>query len=233
LLPPVAAEGVSECAWQHRHVLFNWPRLKSFFVIVLTVVAAFFAVAASAQEAQSWEVQSLSQIIPGTVEGKVDYDLASGTAVGTNGVYVKYGNTTLTTDAASVNTKTGEVDADGHVRIESGDQLWVGENVHYNFKTRQMRTEQFRTGKFPIFAGGTGLAGNGSNKVYTANHAYFTTDDIAEPGYEVRASRIKIIPGKSIQMWNAVMFVEHVPVIEPILNPVWVLLALGETPSAA
>ncbi len=186
--------------------------MKSFFAIVLTGLAAFFAVSVIAQEAPSWEVQSLSQIIPGTVEGKVDYDLASGTAVGTNGVYIKYGNTTLTTDNASVNTKTGDVDADGHVRIESGDQLWVGENVHYNFKTRQMRTEQFRTGKFPIFAGGTGLAGNGSNKVYTASHAFFTTDDTAEPGYEVRASRIKIIPGKSIQMWNAVMFVEHVPV---------------------
>jgi LPS-assembly protein len=183
--------------------------LKSFSAIVLS---AFFAVAALAQEAQPWEVQSLSQIIPGTVEGRVDYDLASGTAVGTNGVYVKYGNTTLTTDAASVNTKTGEVDADGHVRIESGDQLWVGEHVRYNFKTRQMRTEQFRTGKFPIFAGGTGLTGDGSNKVYTASRAFFTTDDTAEPGYEVRASRIKIIPGKSIEMWNAVMFVERVPV---------------------
>ena len=74
--------------------------MKSFSAIVLS---AFFAVAALAQEAQPWEVQSLSQIIPGTVEGKVDYDSATGTATGTNGVYVNYnhGSAVLTADTAS------------------------------------------------------------------------------------------------------------------------------------
>ena len=186
--------------------------MKSFFAIALGAGAVLFALRAAAQESASWEVQSLSQIIPGTVEGKVDYDLASGTAVGTNGVYVKYGAATLTADSASVNTKTGEVEADGHVRIESADQLWVGDHIRYNFKTRQMKTESFRTGKFPIFAGGTGLAGNTSNKVYTAAHAFVTTDDIADPMYRVRAGKIKIIPGKSVEMWNAVVFVGPVPV---------------------
>ena len=63
-------------------------------------------------------------------------------------MFVHYGETVLTADSATVNTKTGDVEADGNVRIESGNQLWVGEHIHYNFKTHLMRTEQFRTGPF-------------------------------------------------------------------------------------
>ena len=193
-------------------LLFNLPRLKSFSAIVPLGCAVLLAFSVGAQEQPAWEVQALSQIIPGTVEGKVDYDLATGTAVGTNGVYVKYGAATLTADSASVDTKTGEVEGDGHVRIESADQLWVGDHIRYNFKTRQMRTESFRTGKFPIFAAGTGLTGDTSNRVYTAAQAFVTTDDTADPAFQVRASRIRITPGKSVEMWNAVAYVEGVPV---------------------
>ena len=131
--------------------------MKPFSAIALLLFMALsvFSVAAQgAPEAPSWEVDALSKIIPGTVEGKMDYDPATGTAVGTNGVYVKYGNTTMTADNASLNMQSGEVVGDGHVRIESADQLWVGEHIRYNFKTHQMQTEEFRTGKWPIFSSG-------------------------------------------------------------------------------
>ena len=71
--------------------------------------------------------------------------------------------------------------ADGHVRIERGGQIWLGEHIDYNFKTRQMRSEQFRTGKPPVFAAGKNLQGNTSNQVYTAQHACVTTDDVSDP----------------------------------------------------
>jgi hypothetical protein len=104
------------------------------------------------------------------------------------------------------------VEADGHVRIESGEQLWVGEHVRYNFKTHQMRTEQFRTGRFPVFSGGTGLSGNTTNKVFYADSGFITTDDVADPAYKIKTSRIKLIPGKSVEMWNAVFYADSVPV---------------------
>jgi LPS-assembly protein len=185
--------------------------MKPFSAIALIFLAlSFFSVAA--QEAPSWEVQALSKIIPGTVEGKMDYDPVNGTATGTNGVYVKYGNATLTADSASLNTQSGEVVADGHVRVESGDQLWVGDHIRYNFKTHQMQSESFRTGKWPVFASGNDLSGNSSNKVYYANNAYVTTDDTADPDLRVHATRIKIIPGKSVEMWNAVLYAKGVPI---------------------
>src|ERR1035437_10843429 len=159
----------SNPAWQWRFILFNWPRrMKPFPAIALIFLAALFSFSAIAEDEAAWEVKSLSQVIPGTVEGKVDYDIATGTATYTDGVFVSYGAAVLTADTASVDTKTGEVEADGNVRIESGDQLWVGEHIRYNFKTRQMRSEQFRTGRAPVFAGGVELTGDGSNRVYTA-----------------------------------------------------------------
>ena len=185
--------------------------MKPFSAIALIFFAlSLFSVAA--QEAPAWEVQALSKIIPGTVEGKMDYDPVNGTATGTNGVYVKYGNATLTADSASLNTQSGEVVADGHVRVESGDQLWVGDHIRYNFKTHQMQSESFRTGKWPVFASGNDLSGNSSNKVYYANNAYVTTDDTADPDLRVHATRIKIIPGKSVEMWNAVLYAKGVPI---------------------
>ena len=186
--------------------------MKPFPAIALIFSTVVLCLSAAAQEEPSWEVQALNQLIPGTVAGHVDYNMGSGLATGTNGVFVRYGDAVLTADSASVNMKTGDVLADGNVRIESGNQLWVGDHIRYNFKTRQMMSEQFRTGKAPVFAGGEALTGDASNRVYTAHNAFVTTDDASDPAYRVRASSIKIIPGKSVQMWNAVVFVEGVPV---------------------
>jgi len=183
--------------------------MKQFPAIALLVLV-LFAVSAPAQDLRGWEVQALSRIIPGTIEGDVEYH--DGVFTGTNGLYVRYEDTTLTADSASVNIATGEVEADGHVRIESGEQLWVGDHIRYNFKTHQMKTEQFRTGRFPVFAGGTGASGNITNKVFYADSGYITTDDIADPAYKIKTSRIKLIPGKSVEMWNAVFYAKGVPV---------------------
>ena len=186
--------------------------MKKFSAIALILLGGFLAMSADAQEAPGWEIQALSKLIPGMAEGKVDYDPDTKVWSGTNGVYAAYGNEQLTADSASVDMTTGQVVADGHVRIESGDQLWVGDHISYNFFTHRMQSESFRTGKWPVYATGTDLTGNSSNRVYVANHAMVTTDDTVDPTFQVRASRIKIIPGKSVEMWNAVFYAEGVPV---------------------
>ncbi|MGA3164094.1 MAG: LPS assembly protein LptD [Verrucomicrobiota bacterium] len=91
-------------------------------------------------------------------------------------------------------------------------QIWVGEHIRYNFKTHQMQSEQFRMGKPPVFAAGNELQGDISNKTYTARHVLVTTDDISKPAIRVRASRVKIVPGKYVEMWNAVVIMDGVPV---------------------
>ena len=184
-----------------------------FSAIALFVFScAVFPFTTLAQESDSLEIKALNQIIPGLPEGQVEFDMASSTAHYTKGIFVRNGDTILTADSASISMQTGEAVADGHVRIEQGDQLWVGEHIRYNFKTRQMQSEQFRTGKSPVFAAGEGLTGDATtNQTYTARHVFVTTDDVADPAIRVRASRVKIVPGKYIEMWNAVLFLGDVP----------------------
>jgi len=143
-------------------------------------------------------------------------------AIATNGIYVKYsddkGTVVLVADRASLNYDSADVDADGNVRInESNGMAYSGEHVHYNFKTHILRSEQFRTGFLPVFAGGQELNGyidtkKGSTNYIVTKKAFVTTDDYIKPAYQIRAGTIKIIPGDKIQMWNAVAYVENFPV---------------------
>jgi LPS-assembly protein len=178
-------------------------------IAALIFFAAIFTLSSLAQEPPGWEAWTLNQIIPGAPNGSVDF--VGDMVTGTNGICVKYGETVLMADSVSVNRETGEASADGHVRIEMGDQLWLGEHISYNFKTHQMRSEQFRTGKPPAFAAGENLQGDLSNKVYTASHAFITSDDVSNPVVRIRASRIRIVPGQYIEAWNAVLFADGVP----------------------
>ena len=185
---------------------------KKISILALAACAAFFPFTAAAQLAQVMEILPLSDVIPGLPKGDLFYDPVTKQWAGTNGIFVSNGSASLTADTASVNSTNGDVIADGHVRIESGAQVWVGDHITYNFKTKRMSTEQFRTGRAPVFASAISLAGDRSNDVYTARSAFVTTDDIDNPALRVRSSKIKIVPGKYVEMWNAVLWAGNVPI---------------------
>jgi lipopolysaccharide assembly outer membrane protein LptD (OstA) len=178
-------------------------------IAALIFFGSIFPLISFAQVPPSWEAWALNKIISVSKIGEIYME--GDTIVGTNGICVKYGEAVLMADSASVNTKTGEVLADGHVRIEQGDLTWTGEHIRYNFKTHQMQSEQFRMGKPPVFAQGRQLQGDTTNKTYHARHALVTTDDVSDPAIYVRSSHIKIVPGKYVEMWNAVLFMDGVP----------------------
>src|SRR5882724_8182398 len=86
----------------------------------------------SAQQLQGWDIQPLTE------EGWVQYDYQTGIVEATNGVRVIYGPVVLTAEQVQVNPETGETIADGNVRIQQAEQLWLGQHMNYNFKTWQM-----------------------------------------------------------------------------------------------
>jgi LPS-assembly protein len=204
-------------AWQCGIILFNWPRPMTKFpaIFALLLFAALFCLPALADDS-GFGVESLSQVLPGAPETHMRYGPTSYKVYWT---YVCFTNkdTSLTADSASVDVRTGDIQADGNVRIESAGQLWVGDHMDYNFKTKLMHSEEFRTGEAPVFAGGEQSSGwldsrKGATNILTATNAIITTDDISHPLYYVHASRIVIIPGKTVQMWNAVFYLDNVPV---------------------
>jgi lipopolysaccharide assembly outer membrane protein LptD (OstA) len=161
-----------------------------------------------AQEADiRWEIESL------TDSGGFVFDSVTQVATGTNGLVVKYGSSTLTADRVTVNQLTGDATATGNFRIERDQMVWAGESVEYNFKTRLMRSENFRVGSPPAFAGGAWASGDGSNNVYTATNAFVTTDDVAEPALKIRAKKLIIVPEQYFEAHSAVVYLGDVPVM--------------------
>ena len=75
-------------------------------------------------------------------------------------VFINYNGTVLIADSVTVNETTKDAFADGNVRIQQGDQIWIGEHIRYNLDTHQMVSEQFRTGHAPVYMEGQGLHGS-------------------------------------------------------------------------
>ena len=125
---------------------------------------------------------------------------------------VRYKGAVLTAQRGQLNEKAGEVAAEGAVNLQDGNQVWRGERLQYNFLTRQIHTEQFRTGRAPFYATGEGLAANRTNQTYTATNAFATTDDVQKPGFRVRARRLTIVPGKYFVARDAVLYFGNLPV---------------------
>jgi len=185
-------------------------------LVCLTLVC-WAAASAQAQSAGEYSLEIVGRSTNSVVEGS--YDKRSG--VFTNGVIVKfnhpqYGAGVLEADQARVDYNTGEIIASGRVRIQRDELVWAGENINYNFITRKMAAVQFRAGgtgaRYPAaFVGGESVGGDRSNDVYTAQNAFLTTDDVADPAIRLRAGTIRIVPRKYFVARNAVLFVGDVP----------------------
>jgi LPS-assembly protein len=179
---------------------------------MLLLAALVFPAIVRAEPPSEKAEQSSEITVDGLTSDSVFFTVASHTIIGTNGVIVRYGGAVLVADSVSVDTETYEASADGRVRIQQDDQTWIGEHIQYNFKTRQMVSQEFRTGRAPVFAAGRGLHGDLTNHVYTATNAFVTTDDIYNPAFRIRAKHIRIIPGKRIEATHATLYMGGVPV---------------------
>ena len=84
---------------------------------------------ASATNSPMWEFNSIM------ATGSMQYDLATGLASGTSGVVVKYGKAVLIADRVTLNRQTGDVTADGNVRVQSDGQSWEGDHLRSNLKS--------------------------------------------------------------------------------------------------
>jgi LPS-assembly protein len=199
-------------AWQWRLVLFYCPRLMRSFpaIALLFVLAVALPCAYGADDTPGYFYEPLRTLLPGVPEGNISFDPATGTYYATNEL-LQYKQTVLMADSVSWNPDTGIAIASGHVRVQEGSQVWVGSQITYNFKTHMIESGRFRSGRIPVFFQGDHIQGDVTNRTYTAQRVYATTDNISQPAYYIRASRMKIVPGKYIEAWNAVVYVKGVP----------------------
>ncbi|PYM12171.1 MAG: hypothetical protein DME18_12095, partial [Verrucomicrobia bacterium] len=177
-----------------------------FFLLLLS--SAVFSSAAR-EPTEDEEVLDIQAIKP----GEVHYDYGkTGIVVITNDFVVRYKGAVLTAQHGRLNTTNGDVVAVGAVNLQYENQVWRGDRLQYNFFTRQIQTEHFRTGRAPFYATGEGLSANQTNNIYTATNTFVTTDDVEKPGFRVRARRLRIVPGKYFVARDAVLYFGNVPV---------------------
>ena len=174
-------------------------------IAVLLLCLGVAAPLARAADGDVWSIESGE-------ERSLLFDLKSGTITYTNGVTVRYGDATLTAARARLNQDTGEVQAEGKVRLQQATETWYGEKIQFNFKTRKILATDFKAGQPPFFLKGDALAGDQSADVYVLANGVVTTDDYAEPGYQIRAKALSIAPGDYIEAKDAVLYLGQTPV---------------------
>jgi len=181
-------------------------------IALLLLLALTLPFISRAQELSGYFNEQIHDFLPEYPPGSVEWDPSTGIYHATNEL-LQYKNASLMADSAKVNPATGEVIAEGHVRIMQAGQIWIGNHIIYNLKTHDMESSGFRTGKPPVYAEGAIVHGNVTNKTYIARYVYVTTDDVNHPAYYLRAKRMRIVPGKYIEAWNAVLYVKGVPLL--------------------
>lgn len=169
-------------------------------------------VAGAAEAGGRYEVKLLSK------DGTQAFDFNTGVVKAQGGVLVRYENeqgkaAELTAQRLTLNQRTGDVQAEGSVFLRGEGQIWRGEQLAYNFKSKVIKAEEFRSGAAPFFLGGFSLQAATTNNLYTATNTFFTTDDVADPSYRVRCRSLVIIPGERFEAHEATLYLGSVPVM--------------------
>ena len=179
---------------------------RHLIVLICSVLAATWAPLIFAADEAFIEMNSASD------QGRVFYNFVTGIATVTNGFIARFQDVVLSAEHGEVNRNTGDMLLEGSVYLQREDQIWRGDALRYNFLTRQMAAETFRTGRPPFFAAAEGLTADLTNDLYTATGATLTTDDVAQPGLRIRAKTIKIAPGKYLEARHAVLYAGKMPI---------------------
>jgi len=143
----------------------------------------------------------------------VEHDFVKRVSTGKNGVMVRHGSTLLIADQVTLNEVTGSIVAEGTVSVQNEGQFWTGERLEYNYLTRRISGQTFKTGAPPIFVSGMSLGAGTTEKGYAATNAVITSDDVSEPSYLIRAKKIEMVPGKSVKAHGATLYVAGIPLM--------------------
>lgn len=160
----------------------------------------------------------LPNIISATPDSQFTYDLKKGIATGTGGVIVADKESVLSADKVTfvrdaTERNTGEVLAEGHVRIQRDRQIWTGDKISYNFLTGHIAADSFRTGQPPFFIAGVNLDANYDTGVYTGYGVTLTTDDYEDPAQDVTASSVGFVPNDYAEVYSATLKVGKIPIL--------------------
>jgi lipopolysaccharide assembly outer membrane protein LptD (OstA) len=149
---------------------------------------------------------------PVTVNGDtVEYSTDQQHVSATGNVVVKYGDSTLTSDKITVDTRTKDVTAEGTVRIENPQARLEGSQVYYNLNTKSGKAIDGTFVSEPFY----GIAREikmVSEDEFIAYDGYVSSCSMDKPDYRIRMKRVRILPQEKIQTYSDTVRIKNLPI---------------------
>ncbi|MBL9113645.1 MAG: LPS assembly protein LptD [Verrucomicrobiaceae bacterium] len=187
--------------------------MRTFRLLALTFAMPFMA---GAQLPTDSLLSSLESNVD--IEGlETSFDPETGIASAKGNVHIKYGDTEIKGQEADYNYNTGDVIARGSVTVVKAGVIYQGERIVYNTKTNDLHGADIRSGM--MHKGGQLFYEMDSFETETkyvervdGEGAFFTTHDVANPNYKVKARKITIYPDDRIVMKGVKVYAGNTPI---------------------
>lgn len=161
-------------------------------------------------------LQSLQSNV--NIEGlETSFDPVTGIASAKGDVRINYGDTEIKAGEAEYNSNTGDVIAKQDVVVIKAGIMYQGEHIVFNAKTNELHGASIRSGM--IHQGGQLFYTMDSFETETktvervdGEGAFFTTHDLKNPNYRVKAKKMTIYPDDRIVMKNVTVYAGKTPV---------------------
>ncbi len=151
---------------------------------------------------------------PGAAQVEADrfeYDENTGLFIGIGNVIIKHQEAVLTADYVEYNTISEDSLARGSVVFQDATRKWTGEELRYNFGTRQGDFGTFEFYQAPWYVRADHSERIDDN-VYRLDRAMVTTCEGERPDFFIRARESTIINGERVEGKHATIHLFRVPV---------------------
>ncbi len=132
-------------------------------------------------------------------------------AIAKGDVVISVGDTTIYCDYAQCDLVTRDVLVSGDVRIYRGEKIFLGDRAVYNLDSKKITGSEFRTSAGPFLAQAHSLISTSSD-AFEATHGMFTTDNTSDPGFHLRARKVRILRNDHTEYENVTVYVGRTPV---------------------
>ena len=192
----------------------NYTRAIEFFVMSLLALAipASFAQSSEPTSAEGSKSGGAETVIPVDVKAdEMEYEADQKLMTARGHVVVTRGQDVLKADYITVRTDTQDAHAVGNVIFNHDGNVWKGDELSYNFKTRSGDFGQFNAHLPPFYVTSADSKRTTADE-FILHNATITTCDGDRPDVYIKAREARVIQQKKIVARGVVFYVGAVPV---------------------
>lgn len=143
---------------------------------------------------------------------RLEYEAERKVLIGIGSVVIWQGGDRLYADYVEFHTETQEAFARGNVWFQGEDRNWRGEEITYNFKTRQGDFGEFLAAREPWFVSAE-QSERISEDEFLLKRATVTTCEGDSPEFVIRAKQARVdVDGPTVRAKHAVTYLYGVPI---------------------